>query len=156
MRLHTILRPRGAGVRFLEVVVTLAIREFEQRRPKLMSREKRKINSWTCMYLSMKASRVVLRGVRLREEPLTQYVIRNSLKYCRYTTLNIPKCELFTLLLSCKRDQYKIRNYMDRRVTPPRRATSPTFGPPPPCKQALKKFFFGFLPDKIQNTARKL
>ena len=71
MRLHTILRPRGAGVRFLEVVVTLAIREFEQRRPKLMSRERRKINSWTCMYLSMKASRVVLRGVRLREEPLT-------------------------------------------------------------------------------------
>ena len=71
MRLHTILRPRGAGVRFLEVVVTLAIREFEQRRPKLMSRERRKINSWRCMYLSMKASRVVLRGVRLREEPLT-------------------------------------------------------------------------------------
>ena len=31
---------------------------------------------------------------------------------------------------------------MDRRVTPPRRATSPTFGPPPPCKQALKKIFF--------------
>ena len=114
MRLHTILRPRGAGVRFLEVVVTLAIREFEQRRPKLMSRERRKIDSWTCMYLSMKASRVVLRGV-----------IRNSLKYCRYTTLNIPKCELFTLHLSCKRDPDKIRNYMDRRVTPPRRATSP-------------------------------
>ena len=27
---------------------------------------------------------------------------------------------------------------MDRRVTPPKRATSPTWGPPPPCKQALK------------------
>ena len=39
--------------------------------------------------------------------------------------------------LSCKRDQDKIRNYMDRRVTPPRRVTSPTWGPPPPCKQAL-------------------
>ena len=26
---------------------------------------------------------------------------------------------------------------MDRRVTPPRRVTSPTWGPPPPCKQAL-------------------
>ena len=25
---------------------------------------------------------------------------------------------------SCKRDQNKIRNYMDRRVTPPRRVTS--------------------------------
>ena len=39
--------------------------------------------------------------------------------------------------LSCKRDQNKIRNYMDRRVTPPRRVTSPTWGPPPPCKHAL-------------------
>ena len=27
---------------------------------------------------------------------------------------------------------------MDRWVTPPRRATSPTWGPPPPCKHALK------------------
>ena len=26
---------------------------------------------------------------------------------------------------------------MDRRVTPPRRVTSPTWGPPPPCIQAL-------------------
>ena len=40
--------------------------------------------------------------------------------------------------LSCKRDQNKIRNYMDKRVIPPRRVTSPTWGPPPPCKQALK------------------
>ena len=70
-RLHSILPPRGAGVRFLEVVVALAIREFEQRRPKLTSRERRKINSRTHMYLFMKASRVVLRGVWFREEPLT-------------------------------------------------------------------------------------
>ena len=28
---------------------------------------------------------------------------------------------------------------MDRRVTPPTRVTSPTWGPPPPCKQALRK-----------------
>ena len=27
---------------------------------------------------------------------------------------------------------------MERRVTPPRRVTSPTRGPPPPCKQALR------------------
>ena len=33
--------------------------------------------------------------------------------------------------LSCKRDQIKMRDYMDRRVT------SLTLGPPPPCKQAL-------------------
>ena len=26
---------------------------------------------------------------------------------------------------------------MDRRVTPPKRVTSRTWGPPPPCKQAL-------------------
>ena len=32
---------------------------------------------------------------------------------------------------SCKRDQNEIRNYRDRRVT------SPSWGPPPPCKQAL-------------------
>ena len=58
-------------MRFIEVVVALAIRKFEHRRPKLTSRERLNINSWTHMYLSMKASRVVLRGVRLREELLT-------------------------------------------------------------------------------------
>ena len=30
---------------------------------------------------------------------------------------------------------------MDRRVTPPKRVTSPTWGPPPPCKQALSCYF---------------
>ena len=39
--------------------------------------------------------------------------------------------------LTCKRDHIKMRDYMDRRVTPPKRVTSPTWGPPPPCKQAL-------------------
>ena len=39
--------------------------------------------------------------------------------------------------LSCKRDQIKMRDYMDKRVTPPKRVTSLTWGPPPPCKQAL-------------------
>ena len=34
---------------------------------------------------------------------------------------------------SCRRDQIKMRDYMDRRVT------SPAYGPPPPCKQALRK-----------------
>ena len=28
-----------------------------------------------------------------------------------------------------------MRNYMDRRVTPPKRVNSPTWGPQPPCKQ---------------------
>ena len=31
---------------------------------------------------------------------------------------------------------------MDRRVNPPRQVTSTTWGPPPPCKQALKNSFF--------------
>ena len=65
-------------MRFLEVVVALAIKEFEQRRPKLTSRKRRKINSRTHVYLFMKASRVVLRSVWFREEPLTSYFILNS------------------------------------------------------------------------------
>ena len=42
--------------------------------------------------------------------------------------------------LSCKRDQIKMRDYMDRRVTPPWRVTSPAWGPPPPFKQALNVY----------------
>ena len=42
--------------------------EFQHTRPKLTPRERRKINSRTHLYLFMKASRVVLRGVRLHEE----------------------------------------------------------------------------------------
>ena len=53
-------------VRFLEVVVALVIREFQHRRPKLTSGKRRKINSLIRIYLLMKASRVVLRGVGLR------------------------------------------------------------------------------------------
>ena len=44
--------------------------------------------------------------------------------------------------LTCKRDQIKVRDYMNRLVTRPKRVTSPTWGPPPPCKQALKLFPF--------------
>ena len=40
--------------------------------------------------------------------------------------------------LTFKHDQIKMRDYMDRWVTPPKRVTSPTWGPPPLCKQALK------------------
>ena len=39
--------------------------------------------------------------------------------------------------LSCKRDEIKMRDYMDRRVTLPKRDTSASWGVPPPCKQAL-------------------
>ena len=41
--------------------------------------------------------------------------------------------------LLCKRDQIKMRDSMDRQVTPPKQVTSPTWGPPPPCKQALRQ-----------------
>ena len=58
-------------MRFLEVVVTFAIKNIELRRPKLTSRKNQNINLQTHMYLFMKASRVVLRGVWFREEPLT-------------------------------------------------------------------------------------
>ena len=39
---------------------------------------------------------------------------------------------------------------MDRRVTPPKRVTSPTRDPPPPCKQALKRV------ENVQRGATKL
>ena len=39
--------------------------------------------------------------------------------------------------LSCKRDHIKMRDYMDRRVTPPKQVTSPIWGTPPPCKQPV-------------------
>ena len=39
---------------------------------------------------------------------------------------------------SCKGDQIKNQDYMDRRVTPPKRVTSPTWGSPPHCKPALR------------------
>ena len=31
-----------------------------------------------------------------------------------------------------------MRDYMNRRVTPPKRVNSPTWGPSPPCKQTLR------------------
>ena len=40
--------------------------------------------------------------------------------------------------LSCKRDQIKMRDYRERRATPPKWVTMPTWGLSPPCKQALK------------------
>ena len=32
-----------------------------------------------------------------------------------------------------------MRDFMDRPVTPPKGATSPTWGPPLPCKKALRE-----------------
>ena len=47
--------------------------------------------------------------------------------------------------LTCKRDHIKMRDHMDRQVTPPKRVTSPTWGPPPPCKQAFRHVFILFV-----------
>ena len=44
--------------------------------------------------------------------------------------------------LTCKHDQIKMRHKMDRRVTSPKGVTSPTWGPPPPCKQVLRRVSF--------------
>ena len=44
-----------------------------------------------------------------------------------------------SLHLSRKRDQTKIRDFMDKRVTPPKRVPSPTWSPTPPCKQEIEK-----------------
>ena len=51
--------------------------------------------------------------------------------------------------LSCKRNQIKMRDYRDRWVTTPKRVTSTTWDPPPPCKPALN-------PVKWQSKATDL
>ena len=61
------LKPRGAGVRFLEVVVALAIKEFEQRRPKLTSRKRRRINSRTHVFIHESVTRCVTQCLVSRE-----------------------------------------------------------------------------------------
>ena len=53
----------------------------------------------------------------------------------------------------CKRVQIKMRDYMDRRVSPPKRVTSPTWGPLAPCKQAFRKFLQRVLPIKPHHYA---
>ena len=40
--------------------------------------------------------------------------------------------------LWCKRNEIKMRDYMDRGVIPHKRVTSLTRCPPPPCKQTLR------------------
>ena len=52
------------------------------------------------MYLFMKASRVVLRGVWFREKPLTQYV-RNSLGNQIWSIYNAKYSEMWTFYTPC-------------------------------------------------------
>ena len=58
-------------------------------------------------------------------------------------SLQKPHCEVGEVTcgglphLTRKRDHIKMRDCMDRRATPPKQVTSPTWGPLPSCKQAL-------------------
>ena len=54
--------------------------------------------------------------------------------------------------LSCNRDKIKMRDYIDRWVTPPKQVTSPTWGPPPPFKQALSFCFQSLLQWDFHTT----
>ena len=56
--------------------------------------KRRKINSWTLIDFFTKALRIVLRGVWLREEPLTLYVIRNSLENQLWLIYNAKYSEM--------------------------------------------------------------
>ena len=55
------------------------------------------------------------------------------------TTLLSIQSLIWSPHLSCKRDQIKIKNYTDGRVTPHKRVTSPIWGPQPLCEQALSR-----------------
>ena len=59
-----------------------------------------------------------------------------------------------SLHLSCKRNQIKMRDYVDRQLTPPKPVTLPTLGPPPPCKQAINKIFSPYLRSTSLNSYR--
>ena len=49
-----------------------------------------------------------------------------------------------------------MRDYMNRRVTPPKLVTSPTWGPPPPCKQAVRKTWLHEVPSDNTRATRPL
>ena len=128
-------------MRFFEVAVVLATREFEHRRSKLTSWERRKINSRTRMYFFMKGSRVVLRDVRLREEPLTHYVFWNSLGNEIWSIYNAKYSEMWTFYTPCVfvavsgdfcHEMYKVLKHkcfalepFFMKATPARRVTPP-------------------------------
>ena len=104
-RLHAILLPRGAGVRFLEVVVALSSKELEQRRPKLTSQKDERLTlghicvySWKCHALCY-----AVFGFASNRWINTLNGIVWETKYGRFITLNIPKCVIFTLISVVRR-----------------------------------------------------
>ena len=78
-----------------------ACKEFEQRRPKFISRKRRKINSRTQMYLFMKCHTLcyAVFGFARNRWLNTLYGIVWETKCGRFTSLNILKCEHFKLLV---------------------------------------------------------
>ena len=194
--------PGVLGWGFLRLLLRLQLRSLSRGVPSShLEKDERLILGHICIYSWKRhALCYAVFGFARNRWLNTLYGIVWETKYGRFTTLNIPKCEHFTLLvcplqfsgdfchetarlhvsllsflpwtrprvgglphlaltrlhgklspwltglpyladwatrpggsphLSCKCDQNKIRNYMNRRVT------SPTWGPPPPCKQAL-------------------
>ena len=104
-RLHAILLPRGAGVRFFEVVVALSSKELEQRRPKLTSQKDERLTlghicvySWKCHALCY-----AVFGFASNRWINTLNGIVWETKYGRFITLNIPKCVIFTLISVVRR-----------------------------------------------------
>ena len=76
------------------------IKEFEQRRPKLTSRDERLILGDICIYSwKRQALCYAVFGFARNRWLNTLYGIVCETKYSRFTTLNIPKCEHFTLLV---------------------------------------------------------
>ena len=90
--------------------------------------------------------------------PRAKWILRNfDVSWIQPRPAWLPHLEMFTLqnLTSAERvawcgrlryppwrvtprDQIKMTDYMGRRVTAPKWVTVPTWGPQPPCKQALK------------------
>ena len=106
-----------------------------------------KMSDFHCLHVYKKTERTVWVYKLERTQAVTQRSKQNT--QCIYSWLRAclhggggPQIGEVTCSgsphLSCKRDQIKMRDYMDRRVTPPKRVTSPTWGPTPPCKQALR------------------
>ena len=96
-RLQAILQPRGAGVRFLEVVVALAIKELSRGVPSShLEKDERLIGiySWKRQALCY-----VVLGYASNRWLNTLHGIVWETKYGRFTTLHFPKCEHFTLLV---------------------------------------------------------
>ena len=126
-RLHAILQPRVLGWDFLRLLLRLQLRILSWDVPSShLEKNKILIYRHICIYSWKRhALCYAVFGFARNRWLNTLYGIVWETKYGRFTTLNIPKCEHFTLLVC------------PLRVTPPRRVTSPTLGPPPPCKLAL-------------------